>query len=135
MVRFVGGPADGAKMPLSRCPVFLRIARSVYGAVDALECHKDCLRPGETGHIYVLQAPAHSFRQIEDPAVMNSRGRRFVTVTWTGEYKFLPVDVPRKLIRAQPQWDQWCEQNHAEHCPGWARKVFVRQGCMPVGIG
>jgi hypothetical protein len=97
---FIGGPARGSKMYISRYPVFLRVVHNpdTYN-IDALDQLDDEVRDGE--HVHIYQRIKYGF--------VCARGVGGDSDEFA-EYDHLEVsDDVRRLVRDNEEWRKWVD--------------------------
>lgn len=106
MAAFVDGPAEGLRLSLRRCPMYLRLVldRST-GGWDALDQPDDA--PRESEDVYVYEILPHTWSQ-----VFVRPGGRYES----GSYRHRDdVDVQggRASLREAEQWRDWASDQPA----------------------
>lgn len=107
-VHLVDGPAAGARLPLHRCPVYLRVVIDRRtGKIDALDQLDDTPRAGEAVHVYQGD-PATLFALRSDiiVCVRGEHGGLAAAATAKGEYHYL-ADVDGEQLRGTGTWRAW----------------------------
>lgn len=101
MIRFWGGPAEGANLSLRRAPRFIRVVRGPRGKLDALDQLDDEPTASETVSVY---------RQVWKGPTIHMKGTRAVTGFWpTASYQWMP-HVNGESVRSTDAWRAWCRQ-------------------------
>lgn len=123
-ILLVDGPAAGARLPLRRCPAYLRVVIDRRtGKIDALDQLDDTPRAGEA--VYVYQGdPATLFALRGDiiVCVRGEHGGLAAAATAKGEYHHL-ADVDGEQLRGTATWRAWVLER--------VRTVEAREPVLP----
>lgn len=101
MIRFLDGPAQGAKLSLERAPRFLRVVIDQAGEIDALDQLDDKMRAGETGHVYELASQVQNVI-----ACTRGNGCLFMAIA---DYRLYAQQPSQELLRDNQAWQEWAQ--------------------------
>jgi len=108
-VTFVGGPADGVKLDLTRTPLFLRVVREEHIAADwvfdALDQLDDAPKSTETIYVYRLRGEPWGVHY----SGRDRDGRRVGRTEKQAEYEFVETQPDDATARDTAAWRAWAQ--------------------------
>jgi len=100
MIKFLNGPAGGAKLDLRRAPHLLRVVIDFDGTVDALDQLDDVPKATETIHVYALLGRPSQYHVLCTPRWKSG---------WhlAADYRLHGEQPSEEIARDTHRWREW----------------------------